>query len=179
MNLKCLPILLAAGVLSLASCSSTSELSGGSATGGGVRKSASLASGGARLRSVRTTAYTHTEADHIQYGKKSALGTTLRFDQVRSAAADWSVYPVGTLFRVDGEQAIYQIDDYGSALVGTNTIDLYKPNKSTMNQWGVKHKDIQIVRWGSYEKSAEILEPRQRHNHVKRMLDRIRLNQRS
>ncbi len=28
---------------------------------------------------VRTTAYTHTESDHVTYGNKSALGTVLRY----------------------------------------------------------------------------------------------------
>ena len=56
------------------------------------------------------------------------MGKPLRFGMVRSAAADWSRYPVGTRFRIVGKPYEYVIDDYGSALVGTDTIDLYKPS---------------------------------------------------
>ena len=30
---------------------------------------------GTRITSVRTTAYTHTESDHIQYGARTAVGS--------------------------------------------------------------------------------------------------------
>lgn len=157
---KLLP-LLALLSLTMASCSSMST----SAT--------SSTRGTKAIPAVRTTAYTHTEADHIQYGKKNALGTELRFGQVRSAAADWSVYPVGTQFKIEGSPYLYEIDDYGSALVGSNTIDLYKPDKSTMNHWGVRHVNIQVVRWGSRERSLEVLKPRTRFDHVRRMVSRL------
>ena len=67
-----------------------------------------------------------------------------RYGNVRSAAADWSVYPVGTIFQIEGLPYVYQVDDYGSALVGTNTIDLYKPDKATMNAWGVRNVNIRV-----------------------------------
>ncbi len=51
---------------------------------------APLIAGTTQHLTVRTTAYCHTEADHIVYGAKSAVGTPLRFGTVRSAAADWS-----------------------------------------------------------------------------------------
>jgi hypothetical protein len=48
-----------------------------------------------QIMMVRTTAYTHSESDHVQYGRKSAAGNTLKYgSQVRSAAADWSKYPL-------------------------------------------------------------------------------------
>ena len=109
---------------------------------------------------VRTTAYTHTEADHIKWANKTALGTTLKYGKVRSAAADWSKYPVGTKFRIEGKPELYVIDDYGSGLVGKNTIDLYKPTRSAMNAWGAKTVKIEVVEWGSYKRSLEILRPR-------------------
>ena len=59
---------------------------------------------------VKTTAYTHLEADSLQYGTKNAYGTELKFSRnVRSAAADWSRYPVGTVFKINipQEQEIY------------------------------------------------------------------------
>jgi len=126
---------------------------------------------------VRTTAYCHDESDHIVYGRKNALGTDLKFGSVRSAAADWSRYPVGTRFRIAGQpDVVYEVDDYGSALVGTGTIDLYKPTQGMMNQWGVRHVDIEVLQWGSYERSMEIMRDRVRWPHVRRMVSDIESN---
>ena len=125
------------------------------------------------LHDVRTTAYTHSESDHIVHGVKTAAGSKLKFGSVRSAAADWSVYPVGTVFQIEGEPHLYEVDDYGSALVGTETIDLYKPNKATMNKWGVRRVNINVVKWGSFAKSLAIMEPRKRNSHVRKMVEKI------
>lgn len=123
-----------------------------------------------RVRYVRTTAYTCTESDHIEYGSKNACGTPLRYtSRVRSAAADWSVYPVGTVFKIKGMNQLFVVDDYGSALTGTGTIDLYTPTHSHMRTWGRRNVEISIVRWGSYQRSAEILADRTRHWHCKHM----------
>ncbi|MBL9116521.1 MAG: 3D domain-containing protein [Verrucomicrobiaceae bacterium] len=127
-----------------------------------------------RIASVKTTAYTHSESDHIVYGAKSAVGTPLKYGNVNSAAADWSVYPVGTVFKIEGQPGVYQVDDYGSALVGTNTIDLYRPSKGSMNQWGSRKVNIQVLKWGSFRKSLSIMQPRQDNNHIRRMVQRIR-----
>lgn len=127
-------------------------------------------------RTIRTTAYTHTEADHLKYKRKNAIGTTLRYGKVRSAAADWSRFPVGTTFRIVGQpETLYVIDDYGSALVGREVIDLYKPTRSALREWGARNVEIEIVEWGCFEKSLEILEPRARFaSHVRRMVDVLR-----
>ncbi len=122
------------------------------------------------LDKVRTTAYTHTERDHIQYGRLSASGTTLSSGRIRSAASDWSKYPVGTKFRIKETGQIYQIDDYGSALVGTSTIDLYTPTRGEMNRWGVRFVDIELLNWGSPEISLKILEPRKKYRHIRQMV---------
>jgi len=124
---------------------------------------------------VRTTAYTHSEASHLKYGVRNAVGGRLRYGQVRSAAADWSRYPLGTVFRIGGSPEIYEIDDYGSALVGKNTIDLYKPTAQSMRQWGVRQVEIEVIAWGSLEKSLKVLEPRARYaSHVAAMVRDIR-----
>jgi 3D (Asp-Asp-Asp) domain-containing protein len=134
---------------------------------------ASRPSLGAQMR-VRTTAYCHNESDHIVYGRKNAVGTTLKFGNVRSAAADWSRFPVGTQFRIQGQpDVIYVVDDYGSALVGTGTIDLYKPSRAQMNDWGVRHVDIEVIHWGSYEHSMELMRDRTKWKHVRQMIDGI------
>jgi 3D (Asp-Asp-Asp) domain-containing protein len=126
------------------------------------------------VRIVRTTAYTSTESDHLIYGDRSALGTRLRCSgALRSAAADWSVYPVGTIFRIKGSAQLYQVDDYGSALVGTGTIDIYQPTMAAMQAWGRRNVEITVVRWGSLTRSAQILSRRAGSAHCQRMLCRI------
>jgi len=202
------------------------------------------------FQNVRTTAYTHTESDHLAYGNKNALGGTLRaagtpsresglpgdfaetgetsppvaravsaganssedarraaFMDARSgnvpvapairvantqavraapanrandplstgavygsAAADWSRWPVGTTFRIVPTGQLYKVDDYGFALSGRNTIDLYMPSKATMNQWGVKTVQLQILQWGDEQESLRILRPRQSYRHIRRMV---------
>ncbi|PAW70909.1 MAG: hypothetical protein B9S30_01710 [Verrucomicrobiia bacterium Tous-C5FEB] len=127
-----------------------------------------------RQRIARTTAYTCSEDDHLIYGSKNATGTNLRYtDRVRSAAADWSFYPVGTTFRIKGLPYLYVVDDYGSALTGTGTIDIYKPNKETMNIWGRRNVEVQIVQWGSFARSVQILSDRTGYEHCRRMLANI------
>ncbi len=126
------------------------------------------------IRNVKTTAYTQSESDHIVYGAKSAVGTTLKFGAVRSAAADWSVYPVGTEFKIEGEPYVYQVDDYGSALVGTKTIDLYRPSKASMDSWGARNVNIQVTKWGSFEQSLSIMRPRDgKKPHIHPMISAI------
>lgn len=121
-------------------------------------------------RVVRTTAYTHSERDHRAYGARNAVGSRLKYtNQVRSAAADWSVYPLGTRFRIKGEPYIYEVDDYGSALVGTGTIDIYQPTKELMRKWGMRLVEIQIIQWGSSKKSMEKLAERTRYAHCATM----------
>lgn len=121
-------------------------------------------------RVVRTTAYTHTESDHIGYGPRNAIGTSLKYtDQVRSAAADWSVYPLGTRFKIKGQPYIYVIDDYGSALVGTGTIDIYQPTQALMRKWGRRVVEIQIIQWGSSQLSMRTLQGRTGYRHCAKM----------
>lgn len=122
---------------------------------------------------VKTTAYCHQEADSLRYGRGSATGNALKFGTVRSAAADWSVFPVGTIFRIQGEKCYYQVDDYGRALVGTKTIDLYRPDKQEMANWGCRNVNIEVLRWGSYSKSLSILQERTKHPHVQMMVSNI------
>lgn len=129
-----------------------------------------------QFQSVRTTAYTHTESDHLQHGRQTALGTRLRSGPVHSAAADWSRWPAGTLFRIAETGDIYEVDDYGWALSGTNTIDLYKPSRAAMNRWGVRHVTIENLRWGDPQRSLAVLRPRAKHRHISRMLREFQTN---
>jgi 3D (Asp-Asp-Asp) domain-containing protein len=195
------------------------------------------------LLTVRTTAYTHTESDHLTYGKRNALGGTLRSSiakaetnfptldvdggenitlalmtrekrialakkqarekklakkagknakklakndkkgknrrlvrfirpqpRIGSAASDWSRFPVGTTFRVLRTGQVYKVDDYGWALAGRNTIDLYMSSKADMNRWGVRHEPIQVMSWGDREASIALLRARAHYKHCRRML---------
>ena len=115
---------------------------------------------------VRTTAYCSREAG----GRRNAVGDSLSGRIIRSAASDWSRFPLGTRFRIVSTTEEFVIDDYGSALVGTNTIDLYKTSSLEMRQWGVRHVDIDILEWGSVEQSMRVLKPRAKHSSVRRML---------
>ena len=194
------------------------------------------------FQNVRTTAYTHTEADHTQYGSRNALGGELhaagpaihRAENVRragtisdsdevdvinisntdtklqpfsmqekkatrvtttrrvkkttpvrgakravaaskrtkigSAAADWGRWPMGTTFRLLSTGQTYRIEDYGWALSGRNTIDLYMSNRRDMNTWGARQEPIQILHWGDSQQSLQVLQSHTDHKHIKRMV---------
>ena len=119
-----------------------------------------------RMQQVRTTAYTNTEKG----GRHNALGAYLSGRHVLSAASDWSRFPLGTRFRIVDTKEEYVIDDYGTALVGTNTIDLYKTSRLEMKRWGVRNVDIDVLQWGSDEQSLKVLTPRAKHPQVRQMI---------
>jgi len=188
------------------------------------------------FQNVRTTAYTHTESDHREYGNHNALGGELRaagppihraeavpralpvyevpraipvdetvetevrrvsyspklqpFSTTRttktrkgrstssaqarlvpgSAAADWSRWPAGTVFRLLSTGQTYRVEDYGWALSGRNTIDLYMANRRDMNSWGAPEESIQILQWGDPQESLQFLRSHQNYKHIKRMV---------
>jgi 3D (Asp-Asp-Asp) domain-containing protein len=199
---------------------------------------------------VRTTAYTHTEADHRAYSNRNALGgelhaagppihraetvarATLAYEvpraipvdesgsdspplqpfsmeetrratrtpkratkttrtvkravavspgrhslgggsippQIGSAAADWSRWPAGTVFRLLSTGQNYRVEDYGWALAGRNTIDLYMPNQREMNSWGARQEAIEVLNWGDPQESLQFLRRHQDYRHIKRMV---------
>jgi hypothetical protein len=102
------------------------------------------------------------------------VGTPLKAGTIRSAAADWSIYPLGTVFQIQGDPSVYVVDDYGRALVGTRTIDIYQPTTGLMNLWGTRNVNIRVLRWGSPAKSLAVLKPRAyKASHVREMISRI------
>ena len=113
---------------------------------------------------VRTTAYHHSEPG----GRATAVGGYLK--PTHSAAADWSWLPAGTRFRITATGEEYIVEDYGSALVGKYTIDIYKSTRDEMNRWGVRYVDIEILQLGSYATSLAVLIPRQKFWHVRAMV---------
>jgi 3D (Asp-Asp-Asp) domain-containing protein len=191
------------------------------------------------FQTVRTTAYTHTEADHREFTNHNALGgelhaagppihraenvvraipvdatedvgirrdssapplqpfsmtdtrTTTTVKTIRisrskrgvkraiavakpppigSAAADWSRWPMGTTFRLLSTGQMYRVDDYGWALSGRNTIDLYMANPRDMDSWGAREELIQILQWGDPRQSLQLLQSHQDYRHIKRMV---------
>jgi len=127
-----------------------------------------------QFQRVRTTAYTDTESDHVQYTNHNALGTCLQSGAIHSAAADWSRWPAGTVFRIVETGEVFQVDDYGWALAGTNTIDLYKPSRELMNAWGVRRVTIENLQWGDPGHSLAVLRPRARYRHIERMVQELK-----
>jgi 3D (Asp-Asp-Asp) domain-containing protein len=122
---------------------------------------------------VKTTAYTDSESGARRHSVKNAIGSKLRSGATNSAAADWSHFPVGTKFRIVDTDQTYVVDDYGSALIGTDTIDLYVPSRRIMDQWGVRRVTIEVLEKGSYQKSLEVLIPRQRSWCARQMVRNI------
>lgn len=151
---------LAGVICVLASCEAPKQ----SAQGPQMRPA--TITGARRIANVRTTAYTHSEKG----GRRNAIGRRLSGGNVMSAASDWSRFPLGTRFQIVGTSDRYVIDDYGGALVGTNTIDLYKTSRAAMRRWGVRRVDIDILEWGSKEQSLKVLAPRKKHRLIRRMI---------
>lgn len=120
-------------------------------------------------RYVRTTAYSCAENEVGAIENFNAAGGRLKYGQVRSAAADWSKYPVGTKFKIKGLPYTYVVDDYGSALTNTNTIDIYHPTLRKMNKWGSRPVEIDVIQWGSWERTLTLLKGRRGYWHCRDM----------
>lgn len=136
-----------------------------------------LSPAGPRIANVRTTAYTFGVSENGAHPGSNAIGQRLKTGKIKSAAADWSRWPLGTRFRVVETGQEYVVDDIGSAMVGTGTIDLFKPTSREMNRWGVRHVTIEICEWGSPEKSLQVLMERRKFRHVREMVDDLLVQQ--
>src|ERR1043166_2027926 len=161
--MKTLHKIIVLGVLAFAAASCESPLPRSTQ---GPQMGPPTLTGARRISNVRTTAYTHTERG----GRKNAIGARLAGAHVMSAAADWSRFPLGTTFQIVGTAERYVIDDYGGALIGTSTIDLYKTSRAAMRQWGVRRVDIDVIEWGSKEHSLKVLKPRRKNRLIRRMI---------
>ena len=62
------------------------------------------------------------------------------------------------------------MDDYGQALVGTGTIDVYFQTKEMMNNWGVRTVQIEVLEFGSFHESRKILAERAKNSYCLAML---------
>ena len=74
------------------------------------------------------------------------------------------------MFRLLSTGQLYRVDDYGWALAGRNTIDLYMATPGEMNSWGAREEQIQILQWGDTEESLRLLRPHEEYKHIKRMV---------
>ena len=84
---------------------------------------------------------------------------------------------MGTTFRLISTGQIYRVDDYGWALAGRNTIDLYMANRHDMNTWGARQEPIQVLQWGDRQESLRFLESKQSYKHIKRMVLELQGNE--
>ena len=127
---------------------------------------------GTRVTTTVTTTRTTkaTKATVVMRGAKRAVAVSSKPPRIGSAAADWSRWPVGTTFRLLSTGQMYRVEDYGWALSGRNTIDLYMSNRGDMNSWGARQEPIQVLHWGDAQQSLQILQSHTEHKHIKRMV---------
>jgi len=123
-----------------------------------------------KATAVTRTTTTTTRTVKIVHGKRVVVKAKPQPPKIGSAAADWSRWPMGTTFRLLSTGQIYRVDDYGWALAGRNTIDLYMATQAEMNAWGARQEPIQILRWGDSEESLRLLQPHQDYKHIRRMV---------
>jgi 3D (Asp-Asp-Asp) domain-containing protein len=121
------------------------------------------------MEEARTVTRTSKHAAKTPRSVKRAV-TISRPPQIGSAAADWSRWPAGTVFRLLSTGQSYRVEDYGWALSGRNTIDLYMANQREMNSWGAREETIEILQWGDPEESLQFLRRHQDYRHIKRMV---------
>jgi 3D (Asp-Asp-Asp) domain-containing protein len=127
----------------------------------------------AKTLPVVATAYGASAKCNSKWAGRNAIGGRLKSGALTSAAADWSRFPVGTKFRVKETGRVYVVDDYGSAMVGKDKVDLFKTNYREVYRWGVRNVQLEIIEWGDFEKSLAILKPRSRSRHVKSMVQSL------
>src|SRR5213078_3434845 len=121
-------------------------------------------------RATTTITTTTTRTVKVVGGKRVVVKGKLQPPKIGSAAADWARWPAGTTFRLLSTGQVYRVDDYGWALAGRNTIDLYMPSRKTMNSWGAREEGIQILRWGDPNESLRLLQAHQGYRHIRRMV---------
>jgi 3D (Asp-Asp-Asp) domain-containing protein len=117
---------------------------------------------------VSTTRVTKTTT--TAKGVKRTVAVSKVPPRIGSAAADWSRWPMGTTFRLLSTGQMYRVEDYGWALSGRNTIDLYMANQRDMNSWGARQEPIQVLHWGDPQQSLQLLQSHSEHKHIKRMV---------
>lgn len=157
------PLVLVAGILGL--------MTGGCVTTGAT----SAVPSKPKTVPVTATAYSSGAKCNGPWSGRNAIGGRLKSGSVNSAATDWSRIPLGTKFRVVETGKVYVVDDYGSAMVGKDKVDLFHTSYRDVYRWGVRQVTLEIIEWGCPEKSLTILKPRARAPHVRRMVEALKL----
>ena len=121
------------------------------------------------MEETRTVTRTQKRTSKTKGSVKRAVAVS-RPPQIGSAAADWSRWPAGTVFRLLSTGQNYRVEDYGWALSGRNTIDLYMANQREMNSWGARQETIEVLKWGDPQESLQFLQSHQNYRHIKRMV---------
>jgi 3D (Asp-Asp-Asp) domain-containing protein len=124
---------------------------------------------------VTATAYSSGAKCNGAWAHRNAIGGRLKSGAVNSAATDWSRIPLGTKFRVVETGKVYVVDDYGSAMVGKDKVDLFHTSYRDVYRWGVRQVTLEIIEWGCPDKSLAVLKPRTRAPHVRRMVESLKL----
>ena len=123
---------------------------------------------------VTATAYSSGAKCNGAWAHRNAIGGRLKSGAVNSAATDWSRIPLGTKFRVVETGKVYVVDDYGSAMVGKDKVDLFHTSYRDVYRWGVRQVTLEIIEWGCPDKSLAVLKPRTRAPHVRRMVESLK-----
>jgi 3D (Asp-Asp-Asp) domain-containing protein len=121
------------------------------------------------MEKTRTVARTTKRVTKTTRSVRRAVAVS-KPPQIGSAAADWARWPAGTVFRLLSTGQNYRVEDYGWALSGRNTIDLYMANQREMNSWGAREETIQVLKWGDPQESLQFLRRHQDYRHIKRMV---------
>lgn len=123
---------------------------------------------------VLATAYSSGAACNGAWSGRNAVGGRLKSGKVNSAAADWSRFPLGTKFRVVETGQVYVVDDYGSAMVGKDKVDLFMADYGQVRRWGKRNVTLEIIEWGCPERSLEVLKPRSKAPYIRQMVRDLR-----
>ena len=135
-----------------------------------AKKEKAAAKAAKKEKAAKTAKFTKAAKSKHEKIAKAARAHNVEPPRIGSAAADWSRWPAGTVFHLLSTGQNYRVEDYGWALSGRNTIDLYMANQRDMNSWGTRQEPIQVLHWGDSDDSLRLLEPHQSHPHIKRMM---------
>jgi hypothetical protein len=128
---------------------------------------------GQRIEKVQTTAYTHGAAREWHPWQLKRHWRAPEVRRAQRCGGGLVALALGDTFSVVETGREYIIDHVGGAIVGTNTIELFKPNSRAMQRRGVREVTIEILEWGSLEESLEILMDRRKSRPAGNMVERL------
>lgn len=94
--------------------------------------------------SLKTTGYSNDSISINVAAWRDGITASGTVARVGTCAADWSVYPVGTVLHVTGYGPCI-VEDRGSAVQGQH-IDLFFNTRQEALDWGVRTKLARVVR---------------------------------